>query len=191
MAKARAITGLETQASSAQNARIIARERLADLYAYTGYVGSPANIQELHDMRIAAKRLRYTLEIFAHCLPTASVGIAEELANLQDELGTLHDSEVMLALLRLSLQAEETTPLSGKREAELATQRKALLSQEMLNSLLDTTHTPALSAGERQGLESFLRRQERRREQSYTAFRQHWDQLEQRHFRKEIMAMLA
>lgn len=189
MAKARAITGLDLQAPTKQNARLMARERLADLYAYTDYVGSAANIHELHDMRIAAKRLRYTLEIFAAHLPATSQRIAEELAALQDELGTLHDSEVMLALLRLSLQPTEETA-NPPRESELSIQRNALLSPEMASNILDSTNTPALSHKERQGLESFLRRQERRREQAYTAFRQHWDQLEQRHFREEIRAML-
>ena len=191
MAKAQAITGLETQVPTEQNARIIARMRLADLYTYMDYIESPANIQELHDMRIAAKRLRYTLEIFVDYLPAASQSIAEELASLQDELGALHDSEVMLALLRLSLQTAGNTVAKRKPETELASQRKALLSQEMLTSLLDTSSTPVLSSGERHGLESFLRRQERRREQSYATFRQHWDQLEQRHFRVEILALLT
>lgn len=190
MAKAQAITGLDTQAPTEQNARIIARERLAELYAYVDYIESAANIQELHAMRIAAKRLRYTLEIFADYLPAGSKEIAEELANVQDELGALHDSEVMLALLRLSLQTGEESTASEKPETELAAQRKALLSQEMLASFLDTSNTPALSERERRALESFLRRQERRREQAYTAFRRHWDQLEQRDFRAEILALL-
>lgn len=190
MAKAQVITGLDIQAPTRQNACIIARERLAELYAYGDYIESPANIQELHDMRIAAKRLRYTLEVFAEYLPAGSQEIAEELANLQDELGALHDSEVMLALLRLSLQAGEEAAANEKSETELAAQRKALLSQEMLASFLDTSNTPALSERERHALESFLRRQDWRREQAYTAFRRHWDQLEQRNFRAEILALL-
>ncbi len=191
MAKAQTITGLDTQASTEQNARIIAQERLAELYAYMDYIESPANIKELHDMRIAAKRLRYTLEVFADYLPAGSQEIAEELATLQDELGTLHDSEVMLALLRLSLQTTEDTAANGQAETELAAQRKALLSQEMLTNLLDTNSMSALSERERHGLEGFLHKQERRREQSYAAFLQHWEQLEQRHFRAEILTMLT
>src|SRR5262245_62100317 len=100
MAKARPITGLDPQASTRSNARIIVRERLKDMYAYAEYTTSPANIQELHDLRIAIKRTRYSLEIFEEFLPEEGKGFAEELAGLQDELGALHDSEVMLALLR-------------------------------------------------------------------------------------------
>lgn len=190
MARARAIAGLDLQASTGQNARIIARERLAELYAFTDYLESPANIQELHDMRIAAKRLRYTLEIFAVYLPAASQKIVEELAQLQDELGALHDSEVMLALLHLSLQPATDSARSKPVETELAIQRKNLLAPDMIERIQGTPDQPALSQREQQGLESFLRRQEERREQSYAAFRQHWEQLEQRHFHEEILGML-
>ena len=191
MARARAITGLDSQASPAQNARAIVRARLVDLYAYEDAVGDPANIQALHDLRIAAKRLRYTLEMFARHLPAASQAVADELAALQDELGALHDSEVLLSLLRLSLQIG-ASPASGQDlEATLTPQEQFLLNQEMLARVLDITCDSAPSEGERRGLERFLQRQERRREQAYAAFRQHWDQLERRGLRAEIEALLS
>jgi CHAD domain-containing protein len=62
MAKAKPIRGLDSQASTGENARIIARTRLEELYSWSKYVDSPYHIRELHDLRIAAKRLRYTLE---------------------------------------------------------------------------------------------------------------------------------
>ena len=62
MAKAKAITYLDTQAPVAMNARLIAKARLAELYQWEPAVDAPANIRALHDMRIAAKRLRYTFE---------------------------------------------------------------------------------------------------------------------------------
>ena len=190
MAKARAITGLDPQASTATNARIIVRARLEDMYAYTACVESPADIQGLHDLRIAAKRVRYTLEIFEKYLPAASTEFAEELAKLQDELGTLHDSEVMLGLLHLLLQEEPATPGTNNIEATRADQKKPLLSADMLDFLLHAERHTALSEKERAGLMVFLHRQEQRRAQAYTSFRSHWEQLEQRHFREEIIQML-
>src|SRR5207245_1999181 len=99
--------GLESQSPAARNARIILQQRLDDMYAYAPYIGSPDNIQQLHDLRIAAKRVRYTLELFEEFLPATSKDFVEELARLQDELGALHDSEVMLTLLRQLLQQED------------------------------------------------------------------------------------
>lgn len=190
MAKARAINGLDPQAPTAQNARTILRARLEEMYTYAPYIESPEYTQELHDLRIAAKRVRYTLEIFADFLPAISQDFAEELATLQDELGTLHDSEVMLALLRLLLQEEQTPPTVSNGQIARANRRKELLSPDLLHTLLDAEHTDALTEKERQGLASFLHRQEQRRTQAYASFRQHWDRLEQRHFRVEMEHML-
>lgn len=192
MAKTRPITGLDSQAPTTINARIILQQRLDDMYAYTPYVENPDNIQELHDMRIAVKRVRYTLELFEEFLPTVSKGFIEELARLQDELGALHDSEVMLTLLRQLLQQEDedTTPARADESASDA-KKPALLSPEMTRTILHPTHAPALSTKERQGLLSFLRRQEQRREQSYALFRQHWNTLEHNHFREAMLSMLS
>jgi hypothetical protein len=194
MAKARAIIGLNQQAPTAQNARIILRERLADMYSYAEYIESPANIQELHDLRIAAKRVRYTLETFATFLPQESQGFAEELATLQDKLGELHDSEVMLALLRRVLQQEQAeavveaeTVVEQEQMLPLGTY-KPLLSPDLLSNILNTTNEP--TAREHQGLVSFLRKQEKRRAACHITFRQHWEKLEQSHFRETILAML-
>ena len=97
MAKAKPITGLDPRAPTGKNARIIARVRLEEMYNWDRYVDNPYNIRELHDLRIAAKRLRYTLEIFEEVLPEASKSIVKELTQIQDELGALHDSDATTA----------------------------------------------------------------------------------------------
>ncbi len=60
MAKAKSITGLKRHVPTGVNARIIALTRLEELYSWVEYVDDPYNIYELHNLRIAAKRLRYT-----------------------------------------------------------------------------------------------------------------------------------
>jgi len=188
LARAHPITGLDLQAPTDKNARLIVKARLAEMYVYTEYIGNPEYVQELHDLRIAAKRVRYTLEVFAAYLPVASQEFAEELATLQDELGALHDSEVMLALLRLSLHKEQqdvANELSAKQP------RKSLLSAPMAAHIMQATDTHGPAEKTRQGLASFLLKQEQRRLQCYEVFRLHWEQLEQRHFRARLFAALA
>jgi hypothetical protein len=191
MAKARPITGLDSQAPTTRNARLILQQRLDDMYSYAPYIENPDNIQELHDLRIATKRVRYTLELFEEFLPAASKDFAQELATLQDELGALHDSEVMLTLLRQLLiptqedgQVSQGHELSGAKQSEL-------LSPEMEHTILHPAHASTLSSKERQGLLSFLHREEQRREQSYALFRQHWTEMEHRHFRTRILEMIS
>ena len=138
MAKAKAITYLDAQAPLATNARLIARERLAELYQWEQAVEDPGNVRGLHDMRIAAKRLRYTFEIFEDVLPAAGKAIVEELTRLQDELGELHDSDVMVALLQMRLE---------NRQAENGTGAKPLVSADMASYLLGADASPTHCPG--------------------------------------------
>ena len=97
MAKAKPVTALDIQAPTGKNARVLARTRLDELYSWSDFVDDPYRIRELHDLRIAAKRLRYSLEIFEGVLPEFSKEAVNELTQLQDELGDLHDSDVIIA----------------------------------------------------------------------------------------------
>src|SRR2546427_5260360 len=146
MAKAKPISGLDPRAPTGKNARIIARVRLEEMYNWAGYVDNPYNIRELHDLRIAAKRLRYTLEIFEEVLPEASKSIVKELAQIQDELGALHDSDVMIALLRLCLGSQDSgTPFDDAllKVKEQDGKQKTLVQPELVADLLDPAEVPS------------------------------------------------
>jgi CHAD domain-containing protein len=95
-----------------------------------------ADTETVHQLRIAAKWLRYTLEFFRETLgPEVGVLIPRVVA-LQDHLGGLHDADVAIALTRQflvanagSLSREETqaigTYLAGS-ERELARLRRTM-----------------------------------------------------------------
>jgi CHAD domain-containing protein len=56
----------------------------------------PNRVRRLHRMRIAAKRLRYALELFSNCWdapPGEAKRLASEISRLQDLLGHLHDCD--------------------------------------------------------------------------------------------------
>ncbi|GAC1446211.1 MAG: hypothetical protein NVSMB56_02780 [Pyrinomonadaceae bacterium] len=57
---------------------------------------NPRSANRLHRLRIAAKRLRYALELFAPCFQKGMKHLAKEIAELQTSLGTLHDCDVWL-----------------------------------------------------------------------------------------------
>ena len=65
MAKPRPVPGLDPDRRLRPNARRILAVRIEEVYAYDGAIADAENVAELHDMRIAFKRLRYLLEIFA------------------------------------------------------------------------------------------------------------------------------
>jgi CHAD domain-containing protein len=64
VAKPRPVTGLDPDARLLPNARKVLAVRIDEVYAFDRAVRDPANVTDLHDMRIACKRLRYVLEIF-------------------------------------------------------------------------------------------------------------------------------
>ncbi len=191
MARAKPISGLDCQAPTGQNARIAARIRLEEMYTWEPYAGNPYAIKELHNLRIAAKRLRYTLEIFEDVLPEACKQVVKELEQLQDELGLLHDSDVMIALLRLCLGGQDSGPSYEQAlvdAGEQQGQQGFTLPPELVAGLLDPAVAP--SAEERYGLEHLLIKQQQAREERYAAFRQHWYELQARDFRREILHTL-
>ena len=191
MAKAKPITGLDVHAPTEVNARIIAKTRLEELYVWDQYVDNPYHVRELHNLRIAAKRLRYTLEIFEDILPETVAPLLKEVEQLQEELGALHDSDVMIALLRLCLGAQDA---GSGYEYVLAHARKVqkkadfIINPDMVAYLLDPAAAP--SALERQGLESFLFDLRQQRNEQYSTFRQHWYSLKAEDFRRAILNVL-
>jgi CHAD domain len=161
------------------------------MYSWAKYVDNPYEVRNLHNLRIAAKRLRYTFELFEDVLPSACQGIAKELAQLQDELGTLHDADVMIALLRLCLGSEVGGTLYEQALAKAGKQSgkgQLMLQPELVTIVLDPAVAP--SAEERYGLEQLLLQEQNRRQEHYKAFRQHWYQLQARDFRRAILNAL-
>src|SRR6185503_3669830 len=64
MAKPRPVEGLDASKRLRPNARRILAVRIDEVWSYEHAVLDPAAVTELHDMRIAFKRLRYLIEIF-------------------------------------------------------------------------------------------------------------------------------
>jgi hypothetical protein len=189
MAKARPIQGLDVQAPTGNNARIIAKVRLEEMYQWERYVDSPSHERELHNLRIGAKRLRYTLEIFEDVLPEACKPFVQELERIQEELGALHDSDVMIALLQYRLSSSEGGAIYKEALAEAKQQHEQFeLPPELLTNLLDPASAP--TAEQRRGLEQLLLEQQQIREERITTFRQHWHQLQACNFRSQLLSIL-
>lgn len=93
--KARKVKRLDPSGPLEGNARRIVATRVSELRSFNPH-GAP---EELHDMRIAAKRLRYVLELMAPILgPRAQRGAARAKA-IQTLLGEVHDCDELLALI--------------------------------------------------------------------------------------------
>jgi CHAD domain len=192
MAKAKPLTFLDPQAPAGQMARRAIYTRLDEMYDCSANVDNPYEVRGLHNLRIAAKRLRYTLEIFEDILPPACRAFADELAQVQDELGAVHDSDVMIALLRLCLGSEDaglTYEQALVKAGKQKSKEKLLLQPDMVAAVLDPDVAP--NSQQRYGLEQLLLKQSQSREEQYQAFRRHWHQLQARDFRRELLDLLS
>jgi len=94
-----------------QQAYLITSLRLEEMLAYDACVYHPEQVEELHAMRIAAKRLRYTMEVFA---PLYESGLKQPLQaarEAQDVLGDIHDGDVWVQVLPQFIEEERARTL--------------------------------------------------------------------------------
>lgn len=94
--KARPVGGLDPAAPLRPNAARIVCTRLDELQALAEKALEPDAAAAQHDMRIAAKRLRYVLEIVAGCFGPEAERARDAAKALQGLLGEIHDCDTML-----------------------------------------------------------------------------------------------
>ena len=83
--------------------------RLKALLSYERWVHNIDAVAEHHAMRIAAKRLRYTIEIYA---PLYRLGLKKYLSRvkkIQEILGDMHDCDVWIDTVMVMLLKERST----------------------------------------------------------------------------------
>jgi len=94
--KARRVKKLDPQESLADNAARIVGVRLEEMRSFAPAALEPGRTRDQHDMRIAAKRLRYVLETTEFCFGRTAQTARRRARDLQGMLGELHDCDVML-----------------------------------------------------------------------------------------------
>lgn len=94
--KARPIEGLDPSGPLMLNVGRIVSVRLEELRGLADEALAPEASKAQHDLRIAAKRLRYVLEIFEPCLGGEARAARGAAKRLQSVLGDLHDCDLML-----------------------------------------------------------------------------------------------
>ncbi len=100
VAKAKPIPDLTAAIPYAEAAARVVSIRGAELVAEAQGVLDTGDIERVHDMRVATRRLRAALEIFEPCFPPKPYGQAlAEVKRLADALGERRDRDVAIAAL--------------------------------------------------------------------------------------------
>jgi CHAD domain-containing protein len=114
LAKARDIETLDCDMPYGQAAAHIVAVRAQELFAHADGVLDVTDIERVHDMRVATRRLRAVLEIFAPCFPAGEHKAAlRDVKRLADALGERRDPDVQLAALERFEQATAKADLPG------------------------------------------------------------------------------
>jgi CHAD domain-containing protein len=85
-------------------------------------VGSSPSAQDLHQLRLAVKRFRYTLELFRPCYGNGLEQRLDALKRMQDHLGAMNDCQMATSLVQKTMPeasgSEEFLRLLEKRGDE-------------------------------------------------------------------------
>src|SRR5688500_17154988 len=98
MARARAVPGLAADDDYAAAAAKIVGTRAREVADHAHGVLDVADIEPVHDMRVATRRLRAALEIFEPCFPPKEFGAAlAQVKAIADALGERRDCDVTIS----------------------------------------------------------------------------------------------
>src|SRR6188472_1902441 len=100
MAKAREIPRLNADQSYREAAASTISVRVQELFDHAEGVLDTSEIERVHDMRVATRRLRAVLEIYEPCFPRKALrDVLADVKALADALGERRDPDVHLAQL--------------------------------------------------------------------------------------------
>ena len=141
-------------------------ERLCTLLSFEPWVSHPDAVAEHHATRIAAKKLRYTLEVYA---PVYRLGLKKPVARVkavQEILGDLHDCDVWIDMITRLLLRE-----------------RGILRTDNEEKRPDTSTLSSLKI--------FLGEREKERKQLYRRFVRYWGSLKRAHIWEALRTTLV
>ena len=158
MAKAREIPGLTTDLPYGEVAARVLEVRGAELIEHSEGVLDMGDIERVHAMRVATRRLRAALEIFRPCFPKEEgKRTLREVKDLADALGERRDRDVAIDALEGFAAAIAAPDRPGIRsladrfreeQAQANSDLEAFVTPERLEGILAGVHELAAAARE-------------------------------------------
>jgi CHAD domain-containing protein len=133
MAKAREIPGLAEAGSFREAGAGGGETRAEEVFEHRDGVLDTSDVERVHDMRVATRRLRAVMEIFAECFPRKEhKRLLKEVKALADALGERRDRDVAIEALRRAASELTATERPGLRHL----QDELRVEQERANDAL-------------------------------------------------------
>jgi CHAD domain len=182
MSRAWKVTNLDPDAPVDINARRVLAVRIAEFFSFSPVVSHPELSESLHDLRIAAKRLRYTLELFRPQYGDLGGRQIERVKAIQEALGDLHDHDVRVDLIENELSR---LAVEQSQEAQAAIAHAAA---EELDGIVTTVLRPPPD-DPRRGLIALLGREHAARRAAYGRFHNLWNQFAAEGWRRDLVSL--
>jgi CHAD domain-containing protein len=100
VARARDVPGFDCEEAFSASAKRVIAVRSAEVFDHSDGVLDMEDVEPLHDMRVATRRLRAALEVYAPCFPSKRHRKAlKRIKRLADALGERRDRDVAIAFL--------------------------------------------------------------------------------------------
>jgi triphosphatase len=129
-------TAIDPEAPIGAVARAVLRRQFSAMLAHEPGTRLGDDTEELHDMRVATRRLRAALSLFSDALPATAAKLREELGWVGRTLGAVRDLDVQLEQLDewlTTLPEADREPLDALRG--LLEEQRAAARTEMLTAL--------------------------------------------------------
>lgn len=187
MTRPRAVDDLDCKETLGAAASRILTVRLIELRERQANIHGPQDSLALHDLRIAAKRLRYSLEMFATCFPPKQAeSFADGVREMQDTLGRVHDLDVLHGLLVRQLERMD----EAHRQHELDVAERVPDGEERAQELRKA-HRDRKSEAARLGLLDAIAAKLQERRECYGRYATLWSEWESNGLLDAIESMIA
>jgi CHAD domain-containing protein len=143
MAKKWEITGLNNHKSFCESAVIIMSQRIDHLLFVIRKFFEDESVENLHNIRIALRRVRYNMELFINCFDKKKFLIFySKIETLQDLSGLVRDLDVLTENMN-SIKKENVRVT--KKVFEKVAEKKENLKENLKLELMKFIHSKALS----------------------------------------------
>lgn len=188
MVKAKKVKGIRCDASLVANARKIIDARLTEMLSFGEYAGDPQHIEEIHNLRIAAKRLRYTLEMFRFAFPKELGDLIGEVKEVQEHIGDMRDADVMIERVN-GLLARASKERAQRLQQIAGATSRGTLSQRHLR--IKSAASAPKAARDEVALYTLVAHRAGERDDAYLKFVNTWERLEATDFSMRLKRVVG
>jgi len=137
------IKGLKEKISFAVSAKIVLKQRLKTLLSSIRIFLKDESVENLHEIRISLRRLRYNMEIFLCCFDKKKFLVFyKKISLLQDLTGNKRDFDVLIENIN-SLRADKEVKVIDPF-LKMIEGKKSILQDELKLKLVEFIHSKEL-----------------------------------------------